>query len=96
MRACNVTRETCRRGEDGASFETPCKDEDEVEDKRSGATRAQTVCEATGAGCNMNPREALSRGGCDPYSVKAARMLGGALNRTRFRVPFQLTLRLRR
>jgi hypothetical protein len=40
---CNMTIEPGRRGEDDAFFEASCKDEDEVEDKPSGPSRAETV-----------------------------------------------------
>jgi hypothetical protein len=49
----NVTRGTGRRGEDDAPFEAPSKDVDEVRDESSGASKAQTVGEATEARCEV-------------------------------------------
>ena len=48
-----VTRGTCRRGEDDASFEAPCKNVNEARDGSSGANKAQTVGEATEAKCDV-------------------------------------------
>jgi hypothetical protein len=48
-----VTRGSCRRGEDDASFKAPCRDADEARDESSGANKAQTGGEATGAECEV-------------------------------------------
>ena len=45
-----VTRGSCRRGEDEASFKAPCKDAD---DESSGANKVHAVGEATGAKCDV-------------------------------------------
>lgn len=44
-----VTRRTCRRGDDDASFEALYRDGNEVRDESSGANKAQTVGETTEA-----------------------------------------------
>ena len=48
-----VTRGTSRQDEDDASFRAPYRDVDEARDKSSGASKAQTIGEATESICEV-------------------------------------------